>query len=90
LGRGKELLHLPHERESLADVGGNLLLFFRKITHGMVLQFNFNISQRDKGALRVRIVAAQFYHLGGESHICRFHIAVPGFVYPAEELGFRQ
>ena len=28
LGRGKEFLHLPHERQGLADVGGNLSLFF--------------------------------------------------------------
>ena len=28
LGRGKEFLHLPHERQGLADIGGNLSLFF--------------------------------------------------------------
>ena len=41
----------------------------------------------------VRFVSAadtQFNHLGGESRVCFFHIAVPGFVYLAEEIGFRQ
>lgn len=28
LGRGKEFLHLPDERQGLADVGGNLFSFF--------------------------------------------------------------
>ena len=28
LGRGKEFLHLSYERQSLADVGGNLSFFF--------------------------------------------------------------
>ena len=28
LGRGKEFLHLPHERQGLADICGNLSLFF--------------------------------------------------------------
>lgn len=55
----------------------------------MVLQLNFNISQRDNGVTRVHAVA-QFDYLGGESHICRFHIVVPGFSDLAEELGFRQ
>lgn len=27
-GRGKEFLHLSYERQSLADVGGNLSFFF--------------------------------------------------------------
>ena len=34
--------------------------------------------------------AAQFDYLVGESHICRFHIAVSGFIDTAEELGIRQ
>ena len=57
-GSGKELLHLPHERECLADVGCNLPLFFGKIAHGMVLQLDFNVSQRNDGAVGVHIAAA--------------------------------
>ena len=34
--------------------------------------------------------AAQFDYLIGKSHICRFHIAVSGFIDTAEELGIRQ
>ena len=47
----KELLHLPYERECLADIGCNLPLFFGKIAHGMVLQLDFDVSQRDDGAV---------------------------------------
>ena len=42
LGRGKEFLHLSYERQSLADVGGNLSFFFCQITYGMVLQLDFD------------------------------------------------
>ena len=38
----------------------------------------------------VHAAVAQFDHLGGESRVCRFHIAVAGFVYQAEKVGFRQ
>ena len=56
----------------------------------MVLQLDFDVSKRDNGKVRIHAAVTQFNHLGGESRICRFHIAVPGFVYTAEELGFRQ
>ena len=34
LGSGKKLLHLPYERESLADIVGYFLLFFGKVRTG--------------------------------------------------------
>ena len=56
----------------------------------MVLQLYFDLGKRDDVKVHVHAAVAQFDHLGGESRVCRFHIAVPGFVYTAEELGFRQ
>ncbi len=55
LGSGKELLHLPHERESLADVDGSLPLLFGEVAHGMVLQLYFYVCQCDDGAVRSSI-----------------------------------
>ena len=66
----------------------------------MVLQLDFDVGKRDDGKVRVHATvtqfdhlggkSAQFDHLGGESRVCRFHIAVAGFVYQAEKVGFRQ
>ena len=61
-----------------------------RILNGMVLQLDFDVGKRDDGKVHVHAAVAQFYYLGGESRVCFFHIAVSGFVYPAEELGFRQ
>ena len=56
----------------------------------MVLQLDFDVGKRDDGKVHVHAAVAQFDHLGGESRVCRFHIAVAGFVYQAEKVGFRQ
>ena len=56
----------------------------------MVLQLDFDVGKRDDGKVHVHAAVAQFDHLGGESRVCRFHIAVTGFVYQAEKVGFRQ
>ena len=56
----------------------------------MVLQLDFDVGKRNDGKVRVHAAVAQFDHLGGESRVCRFHIAVAGFVYQAEKIGFRQ
>ena len=46
----------------------------------MVLQLDFDVGKRDDGKVHVHAAVAQFDHLGGESRVCRFHIAVAGFV----------
>ncbi len=51
----------------------------------MVLQLDFDVGKRDDGKVHVHAAVAQFDHLGGESRVCRFHIAVAGFVYQAEK-----
>lgn len=56
----------------------------------MVLQLDFDVGKRDDGKVRVHATVTQFDHLGGKSRVCRFHIAVTGFVYQAEKVGFRQ
>ena len=45
-----------------------------------VLQLDFDVGKRDDGKVHVHAAVAQFDHLGGESRVCRFHIAVAGFV----------
>ena len=85
----------------LADISGgtwgvarNFCIFLTKdralLTYGMVLQLDFDVGKRDDGKVHVHAAVAQFDHLGGESRVCRFHIAVAGFVYQAEKVGFRQ
>ena len=56
----------------------------------MVLQLDFYVGKRNEGKVYVHAAVAQFDHLGGESRVCRFHIAVTVFVYQAEEVCFRQ
>ena len=56
----------------------------------MVLQLDFDVGKCDDGTVCVQIAITQFDHLGGEIRVCRFHIAVTGFVYQAEEVCFRQ
>ena len=56
----------------------------------MVLQLDFDVGKRDDGKVRVHATVTQFDHLGGKSRVCRFHIAVAGFVYQAEKVGLRQ
>ena len=56
----------------------------------MVLQLDFDVGKRDDGKVHVHAAVAQFDHLGGESRVYRFNIAVAGLVYQAKKVGFRQ